>query len=704
MGFFTTHIMLVTRQVDFSIKLKQALEKVGQYVVTPFTSPANALDYLQANHQDVVLVDALALDIEVEAFVNRLHDIQPGIGILLGPDNADVRWQAQTLDLHVIAIPCTVRMLLPHLQALEQQQYEQVQDTTHPQPLENQPDTSVIQSPPIEKVAQPEPIPPDDEAHALEFVVSEDGNQLLQVTQGSQAQPELRDESDKAIEIFQRLAAEEPPMPTFEESGTVHDLVSSVNSSNVRKVIQLFSEAGADGDTDEEAVPDDDEEQPIPAVLILESATDDSTPLEAFSLSDFLKRIEHPGIQPLPSWVQESERFVREPDFLPEQLQGFSQPLEYTSAVTQGGGETIEGQPENLPTDLIAPKVRSRPATPQDFSPPSALPEEDTLTSVQSPASDHNNTQSQPPPPPDFLPEETTDSTIGELPLAVPDSSSEIFLLSDEPGDPRMAQIALTLTQVSLELTAEATLLAKDGQVVAYAGSMADDDLEDIRQVIADDWETIPEQSRIRFINLPSNGADYMLYSRRTDDGFTLSMVFAGTMPLRVIRRQSKRLSDALAAVPEIIIEADEDQIEDEEVELAVEPPSLIPVVAAPPPDLAYTSMTAVWLLQDADQPLTSIIAQTLADELHKQLTTAFWRIYGLQVHPDYVYLQAEFPGESPTNEIMHDLLKLSAAIVVRDGGTANPNALWADSYLVVTPGREMANEEIQEFIQFVRM
>jgi len=699
MGFFTTYIMLVTEQVDFSIKLKQALRKVGQYDVTPFTSPTNALDYLRKHHQDVVLIDATLLDLELEGFVTQLREIIANIGILIGPDNPDVRWQAQNLDARVIEIPCTVRQLLPHLQAIELQQYDQVPDTTHPQPLENQPDTSVIQSPPSPSTQEQ---PTVDELTALEFVVSDDGEKLVQVTQGTHAQPELGQESDKAIAIFHRLAAEEPPMPTFEESGTVHDLVSGVTGSNLHKLIEAFSETEVESEA--EVQTEDGEDRFIPATLILETTNDDSTPLEAFSLTDFLKRIDYPGIQPLPSWIQESERFVREPDFLPEQLPGFSQPLEYTSAVTQGAAETIESEPENLPTDPITPQVRSRPIHPGDLTPPPTLPESESFTKSQPTVSDED-VQNQPAPPPGFLPEETTGTTAIDEPLAVPELSSEVLLLSDEPGDPRMAQLALTLTQVSLELTAEATLLAKNGQIVAYAGSMADDDLENIRQVIADDWETVPEQSRIRFINLPSNGADYMLYSRRTDDGFTLSMVFAGTMPLRVIRRQSKRLSDALATVPEIMLEPDEEDEAEPERDVPLEIPEMpTPAPHTPPTDLTYTSMTAVWLLNDVEQPLTSVIAQTLADELHQQLLGAFWRIQGLQVHPDYVYLQAEFPGEASTTEIMRELLQTSAAIVVRDGGAANPKSLWADSYLVVTPGRDISDGEIQQFIQFVRM
>ena len=45
-----------------------------------------------------------------------------------------------------------------------------------------------------------------------------------------------------------------------------------------------------------------------------------------------------------------------------------------------------------------------------------------------------------------------------------------------------------------------------------------------------------------RWVTAQNSGKDYMLYSRRTEDDFTLSLIFAGTTPLRDIRRQGQRL------------------------------------------------------------------------------------------------------------------------------------------------------------------
>ena len=119
-----------------------------------------------------------------------------------------------------------------------------------------------------------------------------------------------------------------------------------------------------------------------------------------------------------------------------------------------------------------------------------------------------------------------------------------------DQDDPYIAQIALSLTQMSLELTAEATLLTNEDEIVAIAGELEPNEVEEIRDEIADDWDADSNGSRVRFVTLESSGKDYMLYSRRTVGDFTLSMIFAGDTALRDIRRQGKRLLDALEAVP----------------------------------------------------------------------------------------------------------------------------------------------------------
>jgi REP element-mobilizing transposase RayT len=262
------------------------------------------------------------------------------------------------------------------------------------------------------------------------------------------------------------------------------------------------------------------------------------------------------------------------------------------------------------------------------------------------------------------------------------------------PEDPYIAQLALNLTQFSLESSSEGSILTRDGEVVAYAGHLSEDDTLELRDAINNDWDANPEGARIRFISLPSSGKDYMLYSIRTDGDLTLSMVFAGTTPLRVIRQQGQRLIAALESIP--------DAIEAVPV-VEVVPSQIVPVEPAIDESL-LNAYSYVWLLNDPEAHITDAVAQAIIAGLNIQLKERGWKINDLQVHEDFVYLYAALPGETPSHEIMRDLKRRSADIAHAQNPDLTPQMLWADAYLILAPGRELQTEEILEFINFQRM
>ncbi|MCB9452746.1 MAG: response regulator [Anaerolineaceae bacterium] len=267
-----------------------------------------------------------------------------------------------------------------------------------------------------------------------------------------------------------------------------------------------------------------------------------------------------------------------------------------------------------------------------------------------------------------------------------------------EKPDSNVAQLAVTLTQASLDVSAEATLLTHHGEIIAYAGHLTQDDVEELRAAIENDWDAQPEGARIRFVTLPSSGKDYMLYSILTQANLTLSMIFSSETPLRVIRKQGQILADALRHVPEV-------------------PPP--PVVEPPATPVEITPVTPVqemvevavrqafsyvWLLRDPDNHLPGVAAQAMISGLTLQLSEQGWQIITLQVHEDFIYLLAEVPGDTPPNLVMTDLKRRSAEIARAQIPNLDVKTLWADSYLILTPGRELETEEILEFINFQRM
>ena len=239
-----------------------------------------------------------------------------------------------------------------------------------------------------------------------------------------------------------------------------------------------------------------------------------------------------------------------------------------------------------------------------------------------------------------------------------------------------IAQLALTLTQVSLELSAEATLLTQDNAIVAQAGVMPAEDIQDIETAIEGDWDATDDQSRIRFLTLPASGKDYMLFSKRTAGGeFTLSMVFSGTQQLRLIRQQGKRLSQALSAVPE-----DVDSIMDTPRTDGSRVSDVPETVIDPGPLAPYTF---VWMVQDAEMQLSHAVVTAILADLANWLKRLGWQIDVLDGEGDYLYLQADAPESESPSALIRKLMMRSAEVAGSIDDRLDAGSLWADGYLV---------------------
>jgi CheY-like chemotaxis protein/REP element-mobilizing transposase RayT len=319
----------------------------------------------------------------------------------------------------------------------------------------------------------------------------------------------------------------------------------------------------------------------------------------------------------------------------------------------------------------------------------------------------------------------------------------------------RIAQLALDLTQASLESSAEATLLTRDGVMVGHAGRLPADDLEELRLKLEAEAATAnPDQpqsaSRIKFVHLSGSGKDYMLFTRRMDeaDGLALTMVFAGNLPLSVIRRQSDRLVSALASLPEADdnppprvqpgAEVDnlpprvgtgavpyyDTTLSGDETAPADDLPFDVPLDEAAVADAASAQAdevplmdsklmpayggplmpyTYIWLLRDPQVYFNDTLREVLIAGLDSQLRRLGWAIRTLRVHEDFVYLFADVPGERPAGEVVEELKQLSVQLLTNRFPNLNVEDLWAEAYLARYPGRELDNAEVSDFIDFVR-
>lgn len=758
----TIRVMLITRKVDFSLRMARALEQVGGFLVRSFTSPHNAIEYLKQHPQDVALVDFEMSEMAGETIISALRRIQPELAVVVAPQNRQM--QQLVSNLHVqgmVNLPINARQFMPILRHA----VEQLRDFL--------PDTQQIDNPSYERALSDDdstqtmatntpPVPPPTTNASFELVLSDyDEGTQLQATQSGEMLPD-----DSPTEVFKQLAQEEPPMPDFQESGTVSDFIGQVkNTSDLGQIIDSFVDATFDTETGGVVEPDlgprrskkkslDDSptEKPasIPAMHILQQVLDfetqaQSTPVDSFSIGEFLKNVDQQmpegsrNILPLPSWVRESVRYAREPDFLSDDLFNMDESgamnldaLEYTSTPTSpSGGDQTQIDADNIVTEIMEPVHRSHPP--------------DALSSTTEPV-DIGQTQYPAPQPPPTLPEEPKSRAKAQSPdsgataTSKPDmppphgpptiTESGAVLLDDT--DPHLAQIAVTLTQASLELTAEATVLSRGHDIMAYAGNMPLDDIETLREQIGDEWGAMPKQARLRFARLESTGEDYMLYSRSSDIGFTLTMIFVGTLPLSVIQRQGKRLADALNAVPASEQEQasqvmtpvqDAEQTPDVKPDVKIDGRDEVPTeprrpdkdqtkparpakpfIAVPEVE-ARVPYTYLWLLRDADATISDEAAQSLIMGLDVQLTQRGWRVHGINVGDNYVNLFADVPHTELErgNLLIDELMRLSAELIHGEYPGIDPDTLWGDSYLALTPGRELSQSDIRRFIRFAR-
>ncbi len=712
MGLLAIRILIISHNLDFAVQVRRALEQLGGYEITSFTAATPALEYIQSHPQDLALVDFNVPDMQGVDIVLQLRSIQPDIAILAAPDIDPVIAIAEDLGLQgVVDIPIPIRQLLPVIQDAVQQVHDALPDTQQAAPLQSDTSQLEITSPAPQQNRTDVYLPEHIEGlpETIEIVLhdatghdADSGDADFAVTP-----PQAEERSDqKALEIFERLAAEEPPVPSFEESGTVRDLRLGVNDERVQEVLSHIDPATFDDDIPRVAAEEDEDEE-SPARVVLETTFDAST--SAYSLQDLIASIERQlppnllGIRPLPSWEKEHQRLVGEPDFLPEDLPE-SPYGPYTAETTaRSAAVDIADASEELDTDQFTP---AQPEAPIEDIGEDNAPDAETMSAPRPLFTEGDLETLQVPMPPAPIREPDVVTADADAPVEAIEDAPAYTLL--EHDDPQIAELALRLTQASLELTSEAIILARDGRLVAYTGTLPESDIAQLREAVDDDWDALPSQSRIRFTTLPHSGVDFMLYTRRTDEGFTLTLVFSGNLPLHVIRRQCNRLVAALHSVPERDLQpvmpppqqAPPDIASDvsDEIELtqAEAEPVLLDVGT-------LTLYNFVLLVRDDNTAIIPQAAQLLSQRLASALSNLAWQLHALQVEEDFIYLTAGVPDDVLPPDVVRELMAQTAAILSQAQPIHNLDAFWADTYLVVVPGRELSSDEIQQFLHYAR-
>jgi hypothetical protein len=236
------------------------------------------------------------------------------------------------------------------------------------------------------------------------------------------------------------------------------------------------------------------------------------------------------------------------------------------------------------------------------------------------------------------------------------------------------------LTHEQIGTTAAALILTEGDEVLAHSGEMPTQEIEELQQVVGGDWEVRGTQARLRYITLPTSRQEYMLHTRLTENGYALSMAFAGDLAVREIRAQS----DAVAATLDSMRagEPDDDEFGGHASRLP---------------------FTAVWMLSDASDPLTADIAQAVVLEFDRALRELGWPIHAMNVHADFVYVYCDVQTTYLASEVVTELKRISADAACALRPDWSPDELWADAYMALMPGRELGSDEVQGFLTFTR-
>ncbi|HLF03438.1 MAG TPA: IS200/IS605 family transposase, partial [Anaerolineales bacterium] len=185
----------------------------------------------------------------------------------------------------------------------------------------------------------------------------------------------------------------------------------------------------------------------------------------------------------------------------------------------------------------------------------------------------------------------------------------------------RAAQYLTTLT---LESSAEAALLMRGQQLIAFAGQCSKADADELARVVATHWAKDGgggQGAQVRFIRLTS-GADYLVYSTLAATGVVLSMAFQAETPLGQIRKQAKRATEVMLKTPAV------------EAPAAAQPTPLPPPITDFPPPAEIQPASQEPILE---QLLLNNSAPTAENEITEPIASVPAETVDLQARPPFL-------------------------------------------------------------------
>ena len=655
----TVKVLIIDPDISFTVPVKRALEISGNYKVDVFATGRPALEVLQRDPHDVAILDFGVDDMDMPSLIQAIRDIQPWIFVLVTPRTSVQIEQVPSLDVQgSITKPYFARQIGPVIReaALARARYTRSQPEP---PAMTEPDASTEPS-----------IQPDD---TFRRVVA---------TLHTEDRP-----------------SDEPPVPPIEALPIPDD-------ATLRELVSGIPRSAPPGPTPPPAMRPESLPEPPPepppaqpdvttlAAIALEVADDATVPLEHISraLSDRAESLPpetRPTIQPLPAWVPEiaPDESTLVGNALPaEAADGpaaapAAAPAAESDAPETGGEQALDAEMAETFAGLLPPEERS-------------------------PTEGAAEMPSQPTVPPADRPAESAAA---------------------------LASLALDLTQLTVESAAQSSVLSRDGELIAKTGALSVRDVKALLEEIAHIWQASeptppagsgapPRPARFRYVQLPGGG-DYLMYSARTVEDMILTMLFPGDIPLKLIRRQAAQLLEALERVPEAETAESAPAAESEAATTLPSRPTephppagLREAMGAPEqvaagepvaaegeaqgptevqaPAVERTSYAFAWLPRQDELP--GEIVAMLPGWLEAIAAEHGWELDGAEAQPTYITVQIHIPATEAPAAAVHALMHETAL-------RSEDAALWADPSYIVSPARDVTQQEIAAFIEYRR-
>lgn len=682
-----TRVLFIDSDAEALARIKQALEAAGDFEAKVFVTGEAALEYASLNPPTVAVISLNVQDVSPARLVDQLRAIRPGLVLLLrAPTETDEQVIAALNPEGVLHGGYSARVLLPMLE-----------DTLYPAAREDEDlppgvsasmrylDEDAAAFGEILRSIEPGAHPPGKQDTFDVLVDSMRGKadkpslpqrqRLANWARAAEAETEAfaQQEPEPANDVlFQKLAAEEPPMPTLDDTGTVRDLIA----------ITDFEELS---DSDSVEIP----EEMIRAydeIAGIEFDEVEQDLLDALAAADMPDGATTPLTDAAASTVQE---LIPMPDDVRSKIEaGSTRPIEAPAVEATGTpppdapeAMSVATPPDNRPadTDAAALALQLTQHTLKSSAQATLLMRH---RSVIASAGDLSETDIDALI--DLLDYETVlsggkikikfvslpDSGMNHMAVAAPtvDDMVLVMVFTENMHLRGIRQQAKTLTEALLA-TYQSAAPPPDGP--ARPG---------VQPVGELDFETPAPDASEQVLTATYESEDSQFGTTGTmdsqgDDG------------------------PALAVHGEDTQGAGDDIREATESEPLLDPAELVKYACA-------------WILRDPEAELDSDLVDALPVWLDKIITAHHWLPEQIDVQPDYISVVISVaPGDTPS-QVVETLMDETAQRVLAARPELSMNgdpagepytALWADAYYIVAPGRPLTHEELSNFISYQR-